>query len=160
MINILNLRDYPEHLPSLARWHESEWAYLNPGSNINKRITKMQLFLNEDFIPSTYIALDDELLGSAALVENDMETNPQLSPWLASVFVTEQHRCRGVGTQLIRHVMQQARQAGINSLYLFTPDKADFYQKLGWKILKTELYHGQEVTIMEARLNNINGQVV
>jgi len=53
---------------------------------------------------------------------------------------------------MYRHVMQQAVDAGFSRLYLFTPDQAAFYQRLGWKELSKEIYCGHEVTIMSVDL--------
>jgi N-acetylglutamate synthase-like GNAT family acetyltransferase len=112
----------------------------------------MQPFLNDKPIPNTYIAFDTVLSGSAAIVENDMDNWPDLSPWLASVFVIPDYRNQGIGSALVRHVMQQAQQSNIDKLYLYTPDREAFYQKLGWRRINTENYHGHEVSIMEADL--------
>lgn len=152
MLTILNLNTEPQHLNTLANWHHQQWSYLNPGESINDRINKMQPCLNSNLIPSTFIAKDKALLGSAALVANDMETYPQLSPWLASVYVAPAHRNKGIGTKLVHHVMQQAKHHALSELFLFTPDKTDFYKRLGWKVIKEESYHGEKVSIMAIKL--------
>lgn len=152
MTKILNLNDRPELLTVLAHWHQQQWSYLNPGETLEQRIDRMQEFLDDDLIPSTYIAMGDTLLGSAALVRNDMDTNTSFTPWLASVFVLPEYRNQGIGSSLVRHVMQQARQGGIDKLFLYTPDSSAFYRSLGWNPVITELYQGHEVTIMEADL--------
>lgn len=152
-MRIVNLNDDPGQLLQLASWHQEEWSYLNPGESIEQRIARMQPFLNNQLLPSTYIALEDNLTGSAALVSHDMETRPDLSPWLASVYVAAEFRGRGIGTKLVKHVMQQAFKGGINKLYLYTPDKENFYSRLGWKTLSREKYHAIDVTIMEINLN-------
>jgi N-acetylglutamate synthase-like GNAT family acetyltransferase len=156
MTKIINLNKAPEHFTLLAQWHHKQWSYLNPCETIEQRIIRMQPYLNDDFIPSTFIAEADGLLGSAALVSSDMETKPQLSPWLASVYVAPEHRRKGVGAKLVLHVMAQAKLAGIDTLYLFTPDKQSFYHKLGWRFINEEEYHGHLVAVMQARLNEIN----
>lgn len=153
MIKILNLKEIPEHLTTLAQWHHKQWSYLNPGESIDQRITRMQMCLNDDLIPSTFIAKEQELLGSATLVKHDMETKQQLSPWLASVYVAPSHRCRGIGTQLVLYVMRQAKLAGLDTMYLFTPDKESFYHKLGWRLVCKEQYHGHKVAVMQTQLS-------
>ena len=155
MIEIINLKDEPEHLTTLASWHHSEWSTLNPGESLDDRIIRMQPHLNEAFIPSTFVAKDNNLLGSAAIVSQDMETNLSLTPWLASVYVTPQYRRHGVGRKLVKHVMTQSKLEGINKLYLFTPDKQNFYLKLGWTKKHTERYHDQKVTVMQVALDKI-----
>lgn len=152
-MNILNLKEEPRHLSVLAQWHHKQWAYLNPEASLEKRIARMRACLNDALIPGIFIAKEGEqLLGSAAIVEHDMDTHRELTPWLASVFVAPAYRRRGVGTALVRHVMQQAQAAGIPVLYLFTPDQEAFYRKLGWQTLGRESYRGHDVTIMQLQL--------
>jgi len=153
MFEIFNLKDEPENLEKLASWHQDEWSYLNPGENLAVRITRMQSYLNNEFIPSTFIAKDKTLLGSAAIVSQDMKTEPPLTPWLASVFVRPENRKQGIGRKLVLHVMTQARKEGIDILYLYTPDQVSFYSKLGWSVLDKRQYKGSDVTIMQVRLD-------
>ena len=115
----------------------------------------MQAYLNNDFIPSTFIATDNQLLGSAAIVKNDMETKPQLSPWLASVYVAPQYRNKGIGAKLVQHSMTMAQSNNIDKLYLLTPGQKSFYEKLGWHIVSEEMYHGYRVTVMQVTLNTL-----
>jgi len=154
MLQLINLKDQPQHIESLAHWHHSEWSHFNPDENIAQRVTRMQTYLNDNFIPSTYIAFDKELLGSAAIVKNDMDSKPELSPWLASVYVNSEHRNKGIGKKLVEHLMHQAQLNDIDKLYLLTPDQKKFYQRLGWQSISDEKYHGSDVTVMQISLNN------
>ena len=149
----MNLVECPEVVPTLAHWHHAEWSHYNPGQTIIKRLQQMQVFLGDSSIPSTWVAMNEgKVVGSAAIVANDMETHPELSPWLASVYVKQDERCHGIGTRLVEHAMQQARYTDIDTLYLFTPDRQNFYQRLGWQVMHTERYHGHDVVIMSVKL--------
>lgn len=153
-MNIVNLKQEPEHIQMLAKWHHDEWSYLNPEGSIQKRIEKMQSYLNDELVPSTFIAKQQgRLMGSAAIVEHDMDTRLELSPWLASVFVAPEYRCKGIGSKLVLQVMSRARDAGVSKLYLFTPDMERLYKKLGWSTIDQEIYRGHEVTVMQIVLN-------
>jgi N-acetylglutamate synthase-like GNAT family acetyltransferase len=151
-MKIIDLKYEAQYIPILARWHHQEWSYLNPDGSIEKRIERMQSFSNDALIPSTFIAVENDLLGSAAIVAHDMDTKQELSPWLASVFVSPENRSRGIGSELVIQVMNQARNAGIKTLYLFTPDKEHFYIRLGWQTISNELYRGHMVTVMQVNL--------
>jgi GNAT superfamily N-acetyltransferase len=151
---IQDLKYQPQHLPTLAAWHHHEWWSLNPGSSVEQRIEDMQAYLSADFIPSTFIATQFELMGSAAIVAHDMDINPELTPWLASVFVAPAYRNQGIGSQLVKFAMQQTHQAGIETLYLFTSASREaFYQRLGWEVLSKEEYYGSVVSIMRVDLS-------
>lgn len=157
---IQDLKTCPQNLDMLAQWHHHEWASLNPGQTLQQRISNMQLYLNNDFIPSTFVALDtcqknhqhNRPLGSAAIVDSDMTTRSNLSPWLASVYVEENNRKKGIGSQLVEYVMLQAKNNSIRSLYLFTPNNSHFYQRLGWSIIEKTNYHNSDVCIMRIHL--------
>ena len=150
---IINLKDEPHLIPTLAKWHHNEWLYLNPSLTINERIYKMEAYLSNEIIPSTYIAIENNvLLGSSALLEHDMETKKHLTPWLASIYVAEPHRKQGIGSKLVLHAMKEAKKESISKLYLFTPDQENFYRNLGWSTIEKESYHNHNVTIMEVSL--------
>lgn len=115
----------------------------------------MQAYLNDDFIPSTWFAEDADMLsGSAAIIESDMETHPEFMPWVASVFVAPEHRRKGIGSSLVKHVVGEAKREGYSSLYLFTPDQQALYASLGWQEVQLDQYRGSEVTIMKYDLVN------
>ncbi|MGR8932868.1 MAG: GNAT family N-acetyltransferase [Gammaproteobacteria bacterium] len=152
-MNIVDLSLAKDCLQTLAEWHHREWAHLNPGVSARKRSAKMQAYLGETFIPSMFVAKEgDVLLGSAAIVRNDMDTRPELVPWLASVYVAQDYRNRGIGTALVKHVVDAAKTAGYSDLYLFTPDSERFYKAMGWFTIAKERYRDQPVTVMQLHL--------
>lgn len=149
-MEIIDLRNAPQHISTIARWHLDEWGYLNPGKTLEYRIERMQRYLADNPIPSMLIAVEGEaILGTAALVEADMDSHPELTPWLASVYIREDQRGCGLGKKLVQALMDFAGQQQLEQLYLFTPDQASFYAKLGWKILVQESYRDTPVTIMQ-----------
>lgn len=153
MPEVVDLKNRPEFLEPIAHWHQNEWQHLNPGETLEQRIQRMQYYLSANFIPSMFIAVNnDQLLGTAAIVEHDMETHQELSPWLASVFVDPLYRRQGTGSALVKHVMLQAEDRAVEKLYLFTPDKENFYRRFGWSVLSRETYHDEQVVIMQKHL--------
>ncbi|CAA6820596.1 MAG: GNAT family N-acetyltransferase [uncultured Thiotrichaceae bacterium] len=128
--------------------------YLNPGQTLEDRIQKMQTYLSDNIVPSTWFAEEDGVvLGSAAIIESDMETHPEYTPWMASVFVAPEHRRKGIGSTLVKHVVAETKKTAYKTLYLFTPDQQDLYKSLGWKQLQNENYRGSDVAIMSYDLS-------
>lgn len=110
-------------------------------------------YLSAEPVPKMFIWVDREkVIGSSAIVPCDMDSKPELKPWLASVFVKPDCRQLGIGTALVKQVMAYAREQGFAELFLFTPDQESFYQKLGWHTVANESYHGEEVTVMRVDL--------
>jgi GNAT superfamily N-acetyltransferase len=154
-MEIVNLKERFEVIPTLAAWHHAQWGELNPQKTLDDRISAFERHLTETPVPATFVAIEDgQPLGSASLVEHDLPTHSQLSPWLASVYVAAEHRRRGIGGQLVRRVMEEARQLGVETLYLFTLDQEKFYSELGWSLLERGEYHGFPIAIMTYRPGN------
>ena len=154
MVTIEYLADRREFIPVVARWLHTEWGHLRPGETVEDRAARVECDCGHCEVPTTFIALGgDQLLGSASLVEHDMDIRPKLSPWLSGVFVAPEHRRRGIGAALVERVVQEARALGTPRLYLYTPGSGALYFRLGWSVVEwtfyRELWGDQEVTIME-----------
>jgi GNAT superfamily N-acetyltransferase len=148
-MKIISLADRPRVAPVIAQWHFAEWGHLYPGGTVDGWLDHIRTRMNHDRIPMTVVALDDEEpVGTCALVERDMETHPELFPWLAGVYVIPAARRRGVASALVRHMMGRAADFGVRDLYLYTNAAQALYQKLGWRVLSRESYMGRDVTIM------------
>lgn len=152
LMKIEYLADHPEFLPMLAQWQHGEWGHLRPGDSVEARMARLQRHCERGGIPLTVVAHEEgELLGSASLVRNDMDTRPELTPWLAGVFVAPKHRRRGVGAELVRRVMDEAAAQKVAILYLYTVHSETFYASLGWSLQEHAAYREQNVAIMTYR---------
>jgi predicted N-acetyltransferase YhbS len=113
----------------------------------------MRHYLSDDVMPRMFVWVEDnQVLGTAAFVRSDMDTRPELSPWLASVYVKAESRGKGIAAALVQRVVSHAAAAGFPELYLFTPSKEHYYARLGWQTLFHEDYHGQMETVMKIGL--------
>jgi N-acetylglutamate synthase-like GNAT family acetyltransferase len=149
MIDIEYLADHPEFLPTIAEWQHAEWGHLRPGDSMEARMARLQSSAHRDSIPLTVVAHNlGEVLGSASLVQHDMDTRMELSPWLAGVLVAPAHRRQGIGAELVRRIMVEAAALGVPLLYLYTVHSENFYADLGWSLLEHSSYREQKVAIM------------
>ena len=84
--------------------------------------------------PRVLIAEKDErLLGPVNLVACDCQIYPDLTPWLAQLFVTPNERRLGVGRALVQAAERMARALGFSNLYLFTSGTLpSYYEHQGW----------------------------
>ena len=143
------LADHREFLAQLSEWHHAEWGYIRPGDTVEARLKRLEAECGHLGIPTTIIAVENgELFGSVMLLEEDMDTHKELSPWLASLFVTPQRRRQGIGVALVRRLITEAHNLGIKRLYLYTPSEERFYKKLGWSVLERTQYAGKPAVVM------------
>jgi len=105
---------------------------------------------NKYKIPLILIASEEgKPIGMGALKLSDLESRPNLSPWLAGLYVHQGHKNRGVGTRLVRAIEQKAAQLKVNKLYLFTPETEKFFLLLDWAIKERTEWQGRSVTVMD-----------
>jgi GNAT superfamily N-acetyltransferase len=143
------LADRPEFIPTLAEWQHQEWGALRPGEVVEGRAARLRGWCGRGQIPLTVVAVSEgELLGSASLIEHDMDDRLELTPWLAGVFVAPGHRRQGIGAALVGRIINEARELGIPKLYLYTVKSTSFYAGLGWSEMEQTSYRGKNVTIM------------
>ena len=143
------LADHPEFLPAVAHWHHEEWSYIRPGDTVEARTLRLRAECGRGEIPTTFVAFSGSTpIGSAMLIAHDMDTHLELTPWLAGVFVAPDYRGRGIGSALVRHVVDFATGLGVKRLYLFTPDAERMYSRLGWSVLDRTRYRGADAVVM------------
>ena len=134
---------------TIAGWHQATWGHLTGRSEAG-RFHEFDEQRASERIPLTVVAFQGQRpVGSASLLVHDMDTHPDWTPWLASVYVVPEHRRRGLGERLCRRIVAEARRLGVARLYLFTHDQAPFYARMGWRTVAREDYQGAAVTVME-----------
>lgn len=149
-MNILRLEEHPEHTIILAEWIFNEWGRNLPNGSVSRAEKALSTTPDTTGLPVSFIALREERpAGVARLVKHDMDTRKDLSPWLASVFVPVEYRRRGIGTELCKTAVAEAKNLGFAKLFLFTPDKESFYTRQGWNTIERVTYKDKQVVVMQ-----------
>jgi GNAT superfamily N-acetyltransferase len=154
VIQIDYLANHLDLAPTLAAWHYKEWGRgcgFRPDDSYEERLRWLRAAANQGTVPTVFVALDgDRLAGSATLASSDMDTRMDLTPWLVDVFVTPELRRKGIASMLCRHVVQEAANLGVATMYLFTtgPEREHLYASLGWQVIDRPLYKGAVRVLM------------
>ncbi len=147
------LTDDPQAVSILAGWIYYEWGHMVPGRTIETAHEKVRQSVDRTDIPLTLVCyIDGKAVGTAGIDTADMATHPELTPWMASVYVPPEMRRRGIGTALCKRVRVELERLHVKTAYLFTPDQERLYQGLGWKTFSRESYHGEDVVLMRMDL--------
>jgi len=152
-VRISYLSEHPEYVQELAQWLFKQWDSILGEGNPEARIKKLKAHMNRDELPIAWVAhANGQLLGTAALRVHDLEGREDLTPWLGGVFVASQFRRRGIGAALCATVEEAAQSRGIQTLYLFTLDKQEWYLRQGWTLLAPCVWHERPGDIMSKTL--------
>lgn len=159
MIKIDLLKNHPSSIDQLVQiWHQVLASIWMPDVSLNKVKQEYIEHLNDNHMPLTFVAHDNEQpIGMCSLREND-GIRPDLMPWLGSLVVDSDYQNQGVGQQLIEATTHKAKRFNFEKLFLFTfgPTLPNFYRKLGWKKIGTDRFKGHPVTVMEIGLKANN----
>ena len=99
-------------------------------------------------VPYAWIAfMDAKPVGSVSLIASNMDTRPELKPWLAALFVLPTWRGRGIGSALMERCAAEARTSGFSTLHLYTSEAESYYRRRGWIVIGRERYEDVEVTL-------------
>jgi GNAT superfamily N-acetyltransferase len=142
------LSNHPEVLPILKEWFETEWAsYYGPEGRGDAQ-TDLATYANGTNLPVGVVAfLNNEICGIAVLKSESIKSHSQLSPWAAAAMVHRNHRGRGIGTELIRAVEDEAKRHGYKEIYCGTSTATRLLERAGWRLMEQVLYDGENVSI-------------
>jgi GNAT superfamily N-acetyltransferase len=153
LISIVSTSERPDLVPVTARWR---WeAFLRdsglPFEPVLEAATRTAAASCP--IPRTFVLLvDDEPVGTASLAAQDLDERPDLTPWLAGVFVAPHARRNGYAGLLIAAVEREARAASISTLWLYTRAAERIYARAGWETVETVMHAGKPFALMRRQL--------
>ncbi len=143
MIEIHALSARPDLLETGADWSWQQWGAAAGRTRLSVR-ERGARYLDPAGFDQCFMLLEDGTPAAmASLSETDLDLRPDLSPWLAGVYVAPAFRGRGHAIRVVRHVEQAAQAAGVATLWLFTWTAAPLYRRLGWHdVAPIETRHG------------------
>ncbi len=149
---IVTLAERPGLVGKVAFWQWDAWGRQR-GRRLESVAHDVRPLTKQNSAEEGFVLLDaGDPVATACLTSDDLDTRPDLSPWLASVFVEPAYRGRGHATALVGAVEQAALARGHSTLWLFTWDTMPLYARLGWETVGRETHHGSEVTLMRRQL--------
>ncbi|AWN47046.1 GNAT family N-acetyltransferase [Methylobacterium terrae] len=150
-LTIVTTADRPDLAPVTARWR---WeAFLQGRGRSLAEAMAAEAAPATGPMPRTCVLLsDDEPVGMASLSAHDLEPRPDLTPWLAGVFVAPRARGRGYAARLVAAVEGQAASLAVPTLWLYTRSAEGLYARLGWRNVERFRYREKAYALMRRDL--------
>lgn len=153
---VIALAEHPHHWQTAAEWSFEAWKHDFPSDTVQTYLDQYALAASEsEELLEVFAATDSHgnLLGVATLVDDDeLPDAPEPGPWLAAVFVTPSAREFGVGSALVEHVVNRARELGYPKIYLYTEHQELWYASKGWTKIRDIVFLGLHHTVMQLDL--------
>ena len=143
--------DRPELAPLVAGWLVGTFFAAEDGWTVAK-MTRLILAPPQGPEETFVLFEGGRPVGTASLVRRDLDARPDLTPWLAGVFVVPDARGRGHAKALVRQVETFAAAAGVDAIWLYTAGAEQLYEGLGWEHAGPEQDGSRTVSLMRRQL--------
>jgi GNAT superfamily N-acetyltransferase len=152
---IVRIAQQPDLVPMVAQWLWDEW-HLDAGDSLEAVRDAVAASVSTSGPPQTFVLLvDNQPVGTASLVAHDLDERPDLTPWLAGVFVIPEARGRGHVIHLVQTVEVACRSAGVGTVWLHTTSAERVYARAGWHTVEVIQRRGKSlVTLMRRDLTS------
>lgn len=137
LIEIIRLEDSDNSIfDKICEWNYNWWGKRDDKSFEEVRCN-LEHSLCTERLPQTYVAiLGGEPAGMYQLsMCDDLESRPDIYPWLINVYVDEAFRGQNICRKLMLSVRENAEKAGLSELYLYTKH-VGLYEKFGWEFVE------------------------
>lgn len=152
-IKIENIVYYQEHVEKVAQWIYSEFGEEKGDISLEYILERFNNRNLAEF-PISFVAIvDGSCAGVASIVNNDLGTRKDLTPWLAGLYVEERFRGNGVAKELINTVINKCEEMNFDKVYLRTEHAAGYYKQRGWSFVESTVdEYGEETSIFYKNL--------
>ncbi len=152
-LSMVSTSDRPDLVPTVAGWlWDAFWRA--GGYSLEATLDAVRASVTAPLMPRTFILLaEGQAAGTASLAAHDLDERPDLTPWLAGVFVQPDARGRGYAAHLIAAVEQEARRASIPTLWLYMKTAERVYLRAGWQSVETIRHSGKPFVLMRRDLD-------
>lgn len=151
MHRIETTRGRPDLASIVADWLVAEFGY--PGGRTPEQVVARILAAPNGPEETFVLFQQDTPVATARLSHDDLASRPDLTPWLAGVFVEPAARGHGYANALVRRVEAFATAAGVQTLWLYTWTAEPLYARLGWQRVGPETDKGKDVVLMTRHLS-------
>ncbi len=134
---VVTIVERPDLIPIVAHWR---WREFGQEDTRTLRQTSDDVAASTSMLgpPQCFVLLVDAVpVGTASLTAEDLDERPDLTPWLASVYVVPEARRRGYVAAVIEAVEAAGRSASIPTLWVYTNTAERVYARAGWRSVET-----------------------
>jgi len=142
--SISDLRQQPAFLDAVADRIWRAW-WKDQGVPANYIVGRLQESMNPSPIPFALVAHRGEtFMGTASVIQSDLEERPQYTPWVAAVWVDPKYRMQEIGSGLVARAAEAAFALNIRRVYLCArKERRRFYTRQGWTEIEENVGEGR-----------------
>jgi GNAT superfamily N-acetyltransferase len=130
------LAEYPHFVKTIAKIYMDEWSWHYESECGITTLEEMTSDILDHHLHNIMVLLDDdaEFIGTFAILECDLVSHSDLSPWLASLYVIPSHRNRGIGKMLVDFACNELMNGKKIYLWCYQEREKLLYTRYGFKL--------------------------
>ncbi|MDB5585100.1 MAG: N-acetyltransferase [Devosia sp.] len=151
-LDIVNLRDAGEFFPAVADRIWRAW-WKSGGTALAELEERLSDVVAATDFPFTLVAnADGRFAGTVTAIASDLEERPDLTPWIAALWVEPDDRGGGLARALVERAVQALFDQRHAQVYLYAnAPMRSFYLGLGWTLLEEQVgQHGVDIFVRYA----------
>ncbi|WP_277966640.1 GNAT family N-acetyltransferase [Pantoea trifolii] len=154
MHNISLLAQQPQLLDAVTQMLHREWSDFPNWRDASVIQQRLQARNAAEAKTLTLVATtsDGEVMATASIIHYELHDIAEREFWLGEVITAAEHRGKGLASDLVTRLITEARQRGITTLWLYTPDQQALYRRFGWQDVEQREIADEEVTVMKLAL--------
>ena len=152
MITIGFLADYPDTVPTLAKWFRDQWPDYHADMSQEEIEQDFLEDASRDRLPIRLVAFESNELVGTIILREQTETLPEFQPELGGLYVVGSHRGHGIATELVRAGMKLALEQGYETVFATTIVAARILERLGWEFIKTVIHQDGPLALYRCKL--------
>lgn len=134
---IANLRDAQHLVPIVADRLWRAWGKPDGDPLRDVELELAETLAAPDFPFILVATIDGQFAGTVSAIATDLPERPELTPWVASLWVEPEFRRAGVARALIEHAVQAMFAQHHKLIYLYAiPELQPLYLRLGWTLVE------------------------
>lgn len=144
-MQVVNIKSNSNYLKEYIKLCSLEWGSKKSKEEMEKYTSdKEKRILSGDKVISILgLIKENVLLGFISLFRYEDESNKQLTPWYATMYVKNEYRGKGFSKILNNAILKEAKMLGYKKVYLKT-DLTNYYEKFGAKYIRN-LENGEKL---------------
>ena len=144
-MQVVNIKSNSNYLKEYIKLCSLEWGSKKSKEEMEKYTSdKEKRILRGDKVISILgLVRENVLLGFISLFRYEDESNKELTPWYATMYVKNEYRGNGYSKILNNEILKEAKRLGYKKVYLKT-NLINYYEKFGAKYIRN-LENGEKL---------------
>ncbi|MCP4395102.1 MAG: GNAT family N-acetyltransferase [Alphaproteobacteria bacterium] len=135
---ICYLADKPEFTDACAAWAYGRWGVQKSDGSLVRAVSIFGKGVQKNRLPITMVVVNKKTkmpIGMGSLWDSDGDEWPDVTPFIAAVYVHYRYRGCGIGEAMVKRLEVEADRLGFSELYLKSGSAASYYTELGYKAI-------------------------